>query len=52
VGDSAIDWRTARGAGTRSCLVRWGFGADGVDPSALTPADRLIDTPADLLSLV
>ena len=26
VGDSAIDLRTARAAGTRICLVRYGFG--------------------------
>ena len=31
VGDSAIDLRTARAAGTRICLVRYGFGFRTVD---------------------
>ncbi|MBC7832418.1 MAG: HAD hydrolase-like protein, partial [Hyphomicrobium sp.] len=26
VGDSVIDFRTARAAGSAACLVRWGFG--------------------------
>ena len=30
VGDSVIDWRTARAAGTHVCLVRYGFGFEGV----------------------
>ena len=32
VGDSAIDLRTARAAGTRVCLVRYGFGFDAAQP--------------------
>src|SRR5579862_7953151 len=29
VGDSAVDWHTARSAATRICLVRYGFGFEG-----------------------
>jgi len=50
VGDSAVDWRTARAAGASICLARYGFGFDGIalDPSA---GDRVIDVPSDLLRL-
>ena len=36
VGDSVIDWRTARAAGTRVCLAGYGFGFDGFPLSELT----------------
>jgi len=52
VGDSAIDWRTARAAGTRSCLVRWGFGFESVRPHDLTALDQLVNQPQELLSLL
>lgn len=51
VGDSAIDLRTARAAGVRICLVRYGFGF----PLALNEmaGDELIaDSPADVGRLV
>jgi phosphoglycolate phosphatase len=51
VGDSAIDWRTARAAGTRVCLARYGFGFDSVPLHELAPGDRMIEAPLDLLSL-
>jgi phosphoglycolate phosphatase len=51
VGDSAIDWRTARAASTAICLARYGFGFESVPVSELGPADRLIDAPEELLSL-
>ena len=51
VGDSAIDWRTARAAGTRVCLARYGFGFDSVPLHELAPTDRVIEAPLDLLSL-
>ena len=51
VGDSAVDLATARNAGTRICLARYGFGY------RFTPADfcgdeLFIDSPADLVSLI
>ena len=51
VGDSVVDWRTARAAPTRVCLARYGFGFDSVPLHELTPEDRLIDSPRELLSL-
>jgi phosphoglycolate phosphatase len=51
VGDSAIDWRTARNAGTTVCLARYGFGFEGFDVGQLRPEDRVIDTPGELLKL-
>ena len=51
VGDSAIDWQTARAAPARVCLVRYGFGFDSVSLTELAPEDRLIDSPRELLSL-
>jgi phosphoglycolate phosphatase len=51
VGDSVIDWRTARAASTPVCIARYGFGYEGLPPHELGPADRLIDVPAELLAL-
>ena len=51
VGDSAIDWRTARAAGTRVCLARYGFGFDSVPLHELAPGERVIAAPIELLSL-
>jgi phosphoglycolate phosphatase len=51
VGDSAIDWRTARAAGVAACLVRYGFGFDGVPLDQLRAEDRVIAVPTELMSL-
>ena len=51
VGDSLIDWRTARAALTPVCLARYGFGYAGFPLHELGPADRQIDAPAELLAL-
>lgn len=51
IGDSTIDLRTARAAGTRVCLARYGFGFDSVPLHELTLEDHVIDTPIDLLRL-
>jgi len=51
VGDSAIDMRTARAAGVRCCLVRYGFGF----PTAageLTGDELLVDRPAELTAIL
>lgn len=47
VGDSAIDLRTARAAGSRICLVRYGFGFRVAQPE-LRGDEMIADTPADL----
>lgn len=51
VGDSLVDWRTARAASTGICVARYGFGFDGFPRSELRPTDRTIDTPDGLLGL-
>lgn len=51
VGDSLIDWRTARAASTSVCLARYGFGFDGFPAASLGPNDLTIDAPAELLAL-
>jgi phosphoglycolate phosphatase len=51
VGDSVIDFRTARAAGVRICLAGYGFGFDGIPIDELGPDDRLIDRPEDLIAL-
>ena len=51
VGDSVIDWRTARAASTRVCLVRYGFGFEGFSNADLSSDDRIVDAAADLLGM-
>jgi phosphoglycolate phosphatase len=50
VGDSAVDLATARNAGTRICLARYGFGFR-ISDSEFTGGELFIDSPLDLLSL-
>lgn len=52
VGDSSIDWQTARAAGIPAWLARWGFGFDSVPLEDLTEADRVLDSPAELPGLL
>jgi len=51
VGDSLIDFRTARAGGTDICLARYGFGFEGFPVELLRSDDIVIDSPADLLRL-
>ena len=51
VGDSVIDWRTAKNAGTRICLARYGFGFRGFPQAELVEGDTVIDAPRELLQL-
>ncbi len=39
VGDSVVDFETARNAGTQCCLVAWGFGFSRI-PAGTLPADQ------------
>jgi phosphoglycolate phosphatase len=48
VGDSQTDLLTARHAGTRLCLVRYGFGFESVPPASLSVEDLLVDAPREL----
>ncbi|PYR08742.1 MAG: hypothetical protein DMF99_18195 [Acidobacteria bacterium] len=51
IGDSLIDWRTARQAGTAFCLARYGFGFGGIPRDALSPDDCIVDDPLALLAM-
>jgi phosphoglycolate phosphatase len=51
IGDSSVDLRTGRAAGTAVCLARYGFGFDSIDERDLTPEERVIRTPQELLEL-
>jgi len=51
VGDSLVDWETARRAGAAICLARYGFGFLGFPATTLDGRERFIDAPADLLRL-
>jgi phosphoglycolate phosphatase len=51
VGDSVIDWRTAKRAGARICLARYGFGFEMFPLDELDGDERLVDSPSELLSL-
>jgi phosphoglycolate phosphatase-like HAD superfamily hydrolase len=47
IGDSRVDLATARAAGTRVCLVRYGFGFR-IGDDDLRGDELFADTPADL----
>jgi phosphoglycolate phosphatase len=51
VGDSLVDWNTARQAPASVCMARYGFGYEGFPAEALGPDDRAIDDPVELLNL-
>jgi len=51
VGDSAVDLATARNAGTRICLARYGFGYRFTQDD-FRGDEWFIDAPTDLLSLL
>jgi phosphoglycolate phosphatase len=50
VGDSAIDLRTARAAGSRVCIVRYGFGFRAAEVE-MRGGEIIADTPKDLGSV-
>lgn len=51
VGDSFIDWDTARRASAAICLARYGFGFEGFPLARLRSDEHFIDAPLDLLRL-
>jgi phosphoglycolate phosphatase len=51
VGDSPVDLETARRAGSRICLARYGFGFR-FPPGSLRGDELLIDRPGELLALL
>lgn len=51
IGDSLIDWNTARAARTAICLAGYGFGFEGFPRGILTNDDFVVDSPSGILSL-
>jgi phosphoglycolate phosphatase len=52
VGDSRIDLRTARAAGTAIALARYGFGFRDVPREEFTGDEFIVDTPGDLVAVL
>lgn len=50
VGDSIIDWRTAKGASSRACLARYGFGFETLPLAELDADVCVVDAPSELLA--
>jgi phosphoglycolate phosphatase len=48
VGDTRIDFETARNAAAHVCMARYGFGFEQFDASRLTSADAVVDSPSDI----
>ena len=48
IGDSTIDLQTARNAGVRICLARYGFGFADLAPGELRGDESLVDAPAEI----
>lgn len=51
VGDSPIDWRTAKAASTSICIARYGFGFAAFTGGMLSADELTIDAPMELLDL-
>lgn len=52
IGDSLIDWRTARAAGCRICLAGYGFGFEDFPTADLGEDDRVVNSPEDILQML
>lgn len=48
VGDSTVDLQTARNAGVRICLARYGFGFADLATSELRGDESLVDAPGEI----
>jgi phosphoglycolate phosphatase len=52
VGDSPVDWHTARNAGARICVARYGFGYVQAPPGAHADGELFIETPSELARIL
>ncbi len=52
VGDSLVDWQTARNAGANVCLARYGFGFRQFPRDRLDGRELLIDAASELSALL
>jgi phosphoglycolate phosphatase len=48
VGDSPVDWQTARHAESGICLASYGFGFEGFPAGSVTSADLVVSSPSEL----
>jgi phosphoglycolate phosphatase len=52
IGDSWVDYETARAAGTAICLARYGFGYEAVRVAELRGDEGLVDEPSQLVAAI
>jgi phosphoglycolate phosphatase len=52
VGDSSVDLQTARNAGVRICLARYGFGFGDLPADALRGDELIVDHPRQIAEAV
>ena len=52
VGDSQVDYETARAAGVAVCLARYGFGFHGVDTARLQGDEAIVDHASEIPAAV
>ena len=52
IGDSAVDLQTARNAGVRICLARYGFGYADLPPAELRGDEWIVDRPTEILGVL
>lgn len=48
VGDTAVDWQTAKAASARVCMAAYGFGFESFPPERLTGSELIIQHPLEL----
>ena len=51
-GDSTVDLETARNAGVRICLARYGFGFADLAPDVLRGDELIVDQPREIAEAV
>jgi phosphoglycolate phosphatase len=52
VGDSWVDYNTARAAGTWICLARYGFGYHNVDETRFEGDEAVVDEPSQIVAAI
>jgi phosphoglycolate phosphatase len=52
VGDSTVDLLTARAAGARACIARYGFGYETLATAELAGDEFFVDVPGEVLGLL
>ena len=50
VGDSLVDWQTAKAAAASACMAAYGFGFESFPQEQLEPSDLVIHSPLELMA--